>query len=167
MKLEIGSADQRRRLPRRLSEMVRLSGSSEPRREALALNALEEVLLWCDSINPARAEFRIDPRVRQVMDHLAEHSSEPFSEDRLAHAAGLSGSRLRHLFRAQTGLAPRAFQEEKRMERARLLLAQSTQSIAEISQELGFENPFYFSLRFKKHSGQSPRDFRNRALKNA
>jgi AraC family transcriptional regulator of arabinose operon len=128
------------------------------------MNALEEVILWCDSINPARSEPQIDPRVRTAMDYLARHCHEPFSEGTLGREAGLSGSRLRHLFRSQTGLSPRAFQEEKRMDRARLLLAQSNQSIAEISWELGFENPFYFSLRFKKHSGQSPREFRNRAL---
>lgn len=166
MRIEVAPASLRKHLPHRLVEMIRLRGGSEPRREALALNALEEVLLWCDSINPARAEPQIDPRVRLAMDYLSVHCHEPYGEATLGREAGLSGSRLRHLFRAQTGLSPRAFQEEKRMDRARLLLAQSNQSIAEISWELGFENPFYFSLRFKKHSGQSPREFRHRVMGN-
>jgi len=29
-----------------------------------------------------------------------------------------------------------------------------------IARQVGFENPFYFTQRFKRHSGASPRDWR-------
>ena len=80
----------------------------------------------------------------------------------MALLAGLSPSRLRHLFRSQTGCSPRNFLEEQRMRRARELLLLSRQTIAEIAYATGFDNPFYFTLRFKKHTGESPRDFRGR-----
>ena len=107
----------------------------------------------------------LDPRVRKAMDFLGQHAAEPFSEERLARAAGLSPSRLRHLFRAQVGDSPRHFQEDLRLRRARDLLAMSRQTIGEIARELGFENPFYFTLRFKKQTGESPRAFRQRIIK--
>jgi AraC-like DNA-binding protein len=44
------------------------------------------------------------------------------------------------------------------------LLTLSRQTIAEIADELGFANPFYFTLRFKKQTGQSPRAFRLRTM---
>jgi AraC family transcriptional regulator, arabinose operon regulatory protein len=91
--------------------------------------------------------------------------AEPFSEERLARAAGLSASRLRHLFRAQTGNSPRRFLEEQRLRRARDLLALSRQTIGEIAAELGFANPFYFTLRFKRQTGESPRAFRQRTTR--
>jgi len=152
----------RRRLVSRFRDMIRLDASSQSRSQNFGLNALEEVLLWCDSINPRQVSLQPDTRVRKAIDFLSVHSAEPFSEKRLAYAAGLSPSRLRHLFRAQTGDSPRHFQETQRLLRAKDLLSMSRQTIGEIALALGFENPFYFSLRFKKHAGESPRAFRRR-----
>ncbi len=122
-------------------------------------------MLWCDAVNPARGVPQIDPRVRKAMDFLGEHAAEPFSEEQLARVAALSPSRLRHLFRTQAGESPRNYQEAQRMRRARELLALSGQTIGEIATELGFENPFYFTLRFKKETGESPRAFRQRIIR--
>ena len=155
----------RRRIILRLRDMIRLNFSSQSRGQILGLNALEEVLLWCDSINPRQSSSQLDPRVAKAMDFLTTHLSEPFSEERLARAAGLSSSRLRHLFRKQAGDSPRHFQEQQRLRRAKDLLAMSRQTISEIALELGFANPFYFTLRFKKHAGVSPRAFRQRTTR--
>jgi len=155
----------RRRIILRLKEVIRLNFSSQARGQILGLNALEEVLLWCDSINPRQSSSRLDPRIAKARDFLVTHLSEPFSEERLARAAGLSPSRLRHLFCEQVRDSPRHFQEQLRLERASGLLAMSGQTIGEIARELGFTNPFYFTLRFKKHTGESPRAFRQRTIR--
>jgi AraC family transcriptional regulator of arabinose operon len=162
MSLNIQEPALRQKIIRRMKEMRKLTFSSQPRGQIFGLNALEEVLLWCDSINPRRSTSQLDPRVAKVMDYLTTHLSESFSEERLARVAGLSASRLRHLFREQAGNSPRYFQELQRMGRARELLAMSRQTIGEVAMELGFANPFYFTLRFKKHAGESPRAFRQR-----
>ena len=165
MVLPINEPDLRRRITNRLRDTNRLNSGSLPRSPVFAQNAFEEVLLWCDAVNPHQASAQIDPRVRKAMDFIGDHATEPFSKERLARAAGLSSSRLRHLFRTQVGDSPRHFQEDLRLRRARDLLAMSRQTIGEIAQELGFENPFYFTLRFKKQTGESPRAFRHRIIK--
>ena len=152
----------RRRIILRMKDLIRLNASSQPRGQLLALNALEEVLLWCNSINLQQSLSQVDARVAQAMDFLKTHLSDSFSEEQMARAVGLSPSRLRHLFREQTGDSPRRFQEQERLRRARELLATSRQTIGEIALELGFTNPFYFTLRFKKSTGESPRNFRQR-----
>jgi AraC family transcriptional regulator of arabinose operon len=162
MKLSLHDPALRRRCLLRLNDMIRLNSGSHARGPIFGLNALEEVVLWCDSINPARASSRIDPRVRKAMEFISLNLAEPFSEERLARLAGLSPSRFRHLFREQVGDSPRNFQEQKRLQCAGDMLALSRQTIGEIAQELGFANPFYFTLRFKKHSGESPSAFRRR-----
>jgi AraC family transcriptional regulator of arabinose operon len=144
--------------------MVRLNAGSRIRHLDFANNALEETLLWLDSVNPRLASSQTDPRVRQAMDCLSTHLAEPFSEARISRAAGLSASRLRHLFLRETGLSPRRFLEIQRLRRAEELLVFTRQTITEIAHELGFENPFYFTLRFKKYRGESPRSFRQRSL---
>jgi len=80
----------------------------------------------------------------------------------MATASGLSGSRFAHLFRDRVGLSPRAFVEAERMARARQLLEMSDLPIKEIAAQLGFASEFYFSTRFRRSAGQSPRDFRGR-----
>jgi transcriptional regulator GlxA family with amidase domain len=48
----------------------------------------------------------------------------------------------------------------ERLNRARQLLGWTSLSIKEIAAEVGYHDPFYFSARFRKHLGKSPRAFR-------
>jgi AraC family transcriptional regulator of arabinose operon len=144
-----------------LEEMHRWAASGGlPRRDEFALNALERALLWCDAANPRRDEAKIDARVRRAMAHLLENLSEPVSLADLADVAGLSPSRLSHLFREQTGQTPQQFQEKARLDRARQLLSLTGRTVAAVAEEVGFASPFYFTLRFKKHTGLSPTEWR-------
>jgi AraC-like DNA-binding protein len=46
------------------------------------------------------------------------------------------------------------------MELRKSLLSESKLLIKEISARCGFENEYYFSNRFKKHTGISPTEYR-------
>ncbi|MDD6735853.1 MAG: AraC family transcriptional regulator [Clostridiales bacterium] len=48
------------------------------------------------------------------------------------------------------------------MERAKLLLSDTSVKIGEIAELLGYEDSFYFSNVFKKHTGLSPRSYRTK-----
>ena len=141
--------------------------SAPRRREAFAMNALEACLLWCDTQNPLSplsqiGGRRMDARVQAAMEFLTRHLSEPVTMDALADEVGLSASRLAHLFRAQAGLTPQQYLEGQRMDRARQLLELTPRPVGAIAVEVGYENPFYFTLRFKRATGLSPRDYRKR-----
>jgi AraC family transcriptional regulator of arabinose operon len=152
----------RRRVANRMRAVIGHYFSPARRAQEFGINALEEVLLWCDAANPQRKERPRDARIEKALEILSFGLTEPFSEKHVARAAGLSPSRFRHLFREQVGDSARHFQEQLRMRRARDLLAMSSWSIGEIADELGYASPFYFTLRFKKHTGDSPRAFRQR-----
>lgn len=164
MLVNVGEKALQRRVMSRLQDMVRFNKMSQTKGEIFGLNALEEVLLWCDSINPQADSFPVDARVRKAMDFLCTHFAESFSEENLAQAVGLSPSRLRFLFKKQMKESPFHFLERYRVLRAQELLALSQQTIAEIAFEVGFQNPFYFTLRFKKLTGESPSAFRKRTI---
>jgi AraC family transcriptional regulator of arabinose operon len=83
----------------------------------------------------------------------------------LAKIAGMSASRFAHLFRRQVGVPPQQFVEQRRLMRAEQLLKHSSLSVKEISHDVGFRSPFYFSLRFKSRTGKSPRAYRAVAQK--
>jgi len=67
---------------------------------------------------------------------------------------------LRHRFRRTFGCSPRQMATRVRISRARGLLIESPMSIKQIAAAVGFESPFYFSLRFKARTKKSPKAFR-------
>lgn len=60
------------------------------------------------------------------------------------------------IFRTETGKSIRQFQNELLIERAMKLLSKTELNVAQVSDQLGFANPFYFSRVFKKVTGISP-----------
>lgn len=147
-----------------LSRMDSAAHSIRRRHEELAVNALERALLFCDAINPHYAESRRDARIRKAVDLLCRQPEERFTLEALARRCGLSRSRLAELFRQQVGVPPLAFLENQRLRRSRELLEHTSLSLTEIAEQAGFSSPFYLSLRFKKHFGISPRDYRRQKL---
>lgn len=145
-----------------LGEMHKRATSGRVRREAWAMNALEEVLLRCDTVNPASHAALRDTRIADAVRHLRQHFAEPFYLPEVATRVGLSVSRLSHLFTEQMGQTPRQFVEEERLARASQLLVFTARPVHAIASEVGYENPFYFTLRFKARFGLAPRDYRLR-----
>jgi AraC family transcriptional regulator of arabinose operon len=127
----------------------------------LAEAALAEAILLCDARNPTRAA--LDARVRSAMEYLGARLDRPVRLPEVARACGLSVSRLARLFRAQTGTTIQRFLETQRLRLARQRLALTAEPISRIAEGLGFANPFYFTRRFTREVGMSPRAFRNRA----
>lgn len=160
MRLHLQDHAQQARIVARFQEMLHLNSGPFRLREALALNALEEILLWCALINPEGEAARLDPRIRQALDYISANLGEPLTVGRIAGHCGLSASRFSHLFRRQTGETPQRYLELQRLNRARQLLEFTQEPIRHIARQVGFENPFYFTLRFKQHNGVGPRHWR-------
>ena len=148
-----------------LQRMVALSKRPLPIASDLALLALEEALLWAKLAAFKDEWVTMDDRVRAAINHLAGHYREPFRLDQLARHCGISVSRLAHLFKAQTGNSPQRFLEQHRMQVASRLLRLTESPIKEIAAEVGYDDPFYFSNRFRRFTGKSPQQFRTRAAR--
>lgn len=132
------------------------------RRDEFAMNAMEELLLWCDVINPKADKVDLDERIRAATDWLCRNVEKPVTLEMLADAVGMSVSRLAHLFRDQVGTPPLQYLEAQRMRRAKQLLEVTSLTVKQVAASVGFDNPFYFTLRFKKSTGVSPTDYRKR-----
>lgn len=150
---------ERRRVETRLAEVHALATGGRGRREDFAMNALEETLLVLDTLNPG-ANRTLDPRIAKARTLLHERLAGRVTLAELAEACHLSPSRLSHLFRAETGMTPLQFLEAERLERAKRLLELTPMSVQDVAAEVGFENPFYFTRRFRRYAGRSPRAFR-------
>ncbi len=146
----------------RFTDAHRLATGPLRRRDELAMNALEELLLWCDVISPKADHADLDDRIRAATDWLCRNLEKHVTLEVLAEAVGMSVSRLAHLFRDQIGMPPLQYLEAQRMRRAKQLLEVTSLSVKQVAGEVGFDNPFYFTLRFKKANGVSPTEYRKR-----
>ncbi|MBE6966508.1 MAG: helix-turn-helix transcriptional regulator [Ruminococcaceae bacterium] len=87
--------------------------------------------------------------------HLKINLSEIAAEN------GLSYVQFSRRFKAATGLSPSDYITSLRIDKSKHLLANTKLKINEISSVCGFENEYYFSNFFKKHTKLSPSAFRS------
>lgn len=135
------------------------------RRVALATNAVEQVLLWCDAARGGPAGQPLDERIRVAVEACHERYARAWTVAALARLGGLSASRFAHLFRQQLGVAPLAYLEQVRLRAAQGLLLGTGRRIADIAAEVGISDPAWFAQRFRRWAGVSPRRFRTDAGK--
>ena len=92
-------------------------------------------------------------------EYIINHYEEPITVEGLAAYASVSHSSLYRRFVKRFQISPKRFLLEYRIERACALLVNTSCSIQEISNSVGFEDPFYFSRAFKDVKGVSPRQY--------
>jgi AraC family transcriptional regulator of arabinose operon len=80
--------------------------------------------------------------------------------DEIARKCGVSRASLYKKFKQATGISPRQYRESLILRHAMHLLDSTTMPVAQIAEEAGFSDPFYFSTRFRKYYGVSPRKYR-------
>ena len=99
-------------------------------------------------------------KLHAVIDHMRLSLESGFNLSSLATVAGMSDFYFSRMFRRATGQSPSQYFIHLRMEMARQLLLASTLSIIEIALEVGYSSPSHFAQVFKRHTGISPRDYR-------
>lgn len=157
-RLQLPRGSLRQEVEDAMRRMIRFSGRPGANSEVLAFHALEEVFLLVRSV--AAGGSGRDLRIQRAIDHLTRHYEQKFELRALAKLAGLSISRLSHLFQAETGKSLREFHEDVRMEHAASLLRLTQLRVAEVALKCGYEDALYFSKRFRRLKESSPSDFR-------
>ena len=107
----------------------------------------------------------MDSRVRQAINLLSEDLSRDFDSKALAASVNLSQSRLRHLFKDETGLTPAQYLKRLRLDHARELLDRSFLRLKEVMPLVGINDESHFVRDFKKAHGLPPRQYRQQARK--
>lgn len=90
----------------------------------------------------------------------AKIKSPPHIEE-LAAQVNVSPSRMRQIFKAETGMPFAEYVRHLQMERARELLETTFMRVQEIGLTIGFGDHGYFNRAFKKKYGLSPNKYRD------
>ncbi len=91
--------------------------------------------------------------------YMDEHYGEELTIDRLAGIAELSPKYFVDLFKKQYGLSALDYLTRLRMGKAKRLMLVSDMLLKDIAHEVGYEDEFYFSRKFRKSVGLSPSAF--------
>lgn len=103
-----------------------------------------------------------DPQLRRVLARMHEDCAHAWTLDELARDAGLSRTVLAERFRLTLGDTPLNHLRTLRMQKAMQLLVDTEHSLERVAGMVGYGDAFGFSKVFKRSTGLSPRQFRER-----
>ena len=78
----------------------------------------------------------------------------------LAELAHLNKYYLAHTFQREYGISPITYLNRRRIEESKHMLGNTSYSLAQISELMGFSSPSYFSQCFRKAEGMTPNEYR-------
>jgi AraC-like DNA-binding protein len=107
------------------------------------------------------ARVNLHRRLCRARDLLAE---TPATVDQAAREAAMSPFHFIRQFERMFGTTPRQFRTAARLDRAKLLLVRNNLSVTDVCLEVGFTSLGSFSGLFARRIGQSPSEYRRRAL---
>lgn len=79
----------------------------------------------------------------------------------IARSAGLSRSRVRHVFTTGIGMSPMRYVRLRRIQKAKVLLEETLLSVKEVTSKVGFSDQSHFVRDFSKHYGLTPGKYRS------
>jgi AraC-like DNA-binding protein len=93
--------------------------------------------------------------------YMKENINENISLNNLSSQYNYSVSRFSNLFKQKTGYAPIDYFLQMKMQKACQNLDFTQRSIKDIAFSMGFDDPYYFSKRFRAIIGMSPKKYRS------
>lgn len=98
--------------------------------------------------------------VQEVLRYLHTHYTESITLEALAETTYLNRSYLCRVFKREMGTSIFGYLNAFRMKHAaELLLKNGDMYIKKVAVQVGIEDPFYFTRRFKEYYGVSPREY--------
>ena len=112
----------------------------------------------------ARSSFlgliTMDRRIELIISMLKKDPTASWDISALAVLVNLSPSRLRHLFKQETGTSPAQYVKDIRLMRAEKMLRTTFLSIKQILKQVGIASNAHFVRDFRRKYGTTPTAYR-------
>ncbi|MGR3811206.1 AraC family transcriptional regulator [Jiulongibacter sp. NS-SX5] len=99
-------------------------------------------------------------RLAHALQYIEDRMHENISVAKLADQSCMSEANFYRCFKNQLGISPVEYMNQKRIERAKKMLSNIENSIADTSLACGFNSLNHFFKLFKKYTGYTPANFR-------
>ena len=116
------------------------------------------------NLNDSAIMDNIEHTVHKIVVYMENHFCDPeISLESLAKSVNFSTNYIGTLLKKRLNTSFVKMLTSLRMEKAKTLLKDPLLKIVDVSEQLGYKDPYYFSHCFKKYVGVSPREFKNNA----
>jgi AraC-like DNA-binding protein/ligand-binding sensor protein len=105
------------------------------------------------------------PMIRRAKGYIAGHYRDPVGLDEIARTMHVSTFYFCKMFKKATGLTFTDYLGRVRVEKAKNLLLNPHLRVSEIAYTVGFQSLTHFNRVFRKLTGESPTDFREKLKK--
>jgi two-component system response regulator YesN len=127
-----------------------------------ALLYLKNLAQIIANLNDGAIIDNMEYTLRKIMFYMENHFCDPeISFESLAKNVNFSTNYIGVLLKKKLNTSFVKMLTSLRMEKAKTLLTDSSLKIADVSEQLGYKDSYYFSHCFKKYVGVSPREFKN------
>ena len=99
-------------------------------------------------------------KLRRATDYLNSYLEQNPSLTEVAAVVGVSMHHFARAFKQSTGIPPHRYLMERRVERAKVLLAQTDLPLPEIAFQLGFSSQSHFTTVLRQMTGTTPKNYR-------
>jgi AraC-like DNA-binding protein len=138
------------------SEVLSGGGSGARFADAMTTVIATQLLRLFGAANAAPKGGITGRQLRLVIDHIDAHLEHEIAVAGLAQIAGLSEAHFARAFKQTAGQSPHKFVTERRLERAKRLLADTPDSLIQIALACGFADQAHFSRSFTQAFGIAP-----------
>jgi two-component system response regulator YesN len=120
-----------------------------------------EVLVGALVFRDRRGHHQHAGVIKQAQEYIDRYHMDPnMALNGVAAQVSLSPCHFSAVFSQETGQTFKAYLTEIRIKKAKELLRTTTMKAFEISYQVGYNDPHYFSHVFRKHTGLTPIEFR-------
>lgn len=130
--------------------------------QAHHIDELEMLLI--DTLKKEKQQLAYSENVSQVIQIIKDSYQEELTLKSVANQLYLNAMYLGQLFKKEVKMSFSQYLNQFRIEKAKQLLVVPKYNINEISLMIGFNNTTYFSKKFKKIVGMTPKEFREMHL---
>lgn len=119
---------------------------------------------YLESLMPKNeSEITDNEIINRALKYIQRNFGKSLTLNEIADFCSFSRSSLCHLFKKHTGVSVHSYIADLRIKCAKELLKISNQSVSAIAVKCGFSDYNYFASCFKKKTGLSPSEYRNRS----
>ena len=138
--------------------------------DPLMLNTLFYYILYCCrqfsmDTELSKASTKHSKIATDTQSYLNAHFHEPCSLRMLSQIAHASPNHIRTVFQKEFGVSPYEYVLQKRIEQAKILIAEQRTSFTDIAIRLGFCSQSHFNKIFKERVHCTPKQYQEEALK--
>ena len=117
-------------------------------------------------VHRCRSGMGVSAQIQSCCEYIQLHLGEKMTLAQLAKWTGYSGTYLSRKFKSEVGQTISEYTMACRIEQAKNLLTSGEYSVQEICESLGFGSQSYFGEQFRRATGMTPGEYRNRGCRN-